>query len=83
LTTSATPRLIPTGRPAAAGCAVTPQPGAPTSGTATDQGACLSYGYQPGTTAYIACARREAEARRTGKLGTTYDQILITPQQQQ
>jgi hypothetical protein len=48
---------------------------------ATDQGACMSYGFVPGTDPYINCVRREIEARRTGKLGPTYDQILVAPAQ--
>jgi hypothetical protein len=48
---------------------------------ATDQGACMSYGFVPGTDPYINCVRREVEARRTGKLGPTYDQILVAPAQ--
>jgi len=30
---------------------------------------------------YINCVRREIEARRTGKIGPTYDQILVAPAQ--
>jgi hypothetical protein len=44
---------------------------------ATDEGACVSYGFVPGTDPYINCVRREIEARRTGKIGPTYDQILV------
>jgi hypothetical protein len=61
-----------------AGCGVK-EPAAPPTSTVSNEANCLSYGYQPGTTAYIDCVRREAEARRTGKLGPTYDQILIAP----
>lgn len=42
----------------------------------------MSYGYKPGTAAYITCVGREAEARRTGKLGPAYDQVLIAPRQE-
>lgn len=45
----------------------------------TNEGACLSYGFKPGTTAYTNCVQREIDARRRGKLGPTYDQILVSP----
>jgi hypothetical protein len=60
-------------------CCAEKEPAAPRTGTASNEANCLSYGYQPGTTVYIDCVRREAEARRTGKLGPTYDQIQIAP----
>ena len=53
-----------------------PPPRSPTS----DEGICLSYGFAPGTTAYTTCVQREIDARRSGKLGPTYDQRLIAPQ---
>jgi hypothetical protein len=43
----------------------------------SDESACVSYGFVPGTTAYTTCVAREAEARRRGRLGPSYDQILI------
>jgi hypothetical protein len=43
----------------------------------SDEAACASYGFVPGTTAYITCVQREIDARRSGKLGPTYDQRLI------
>lgn len=46
----------------------------------SDEGLCLSYGFVPGTTAYTTCVQREIDARRSGKLGPTYDQRLIAPQ---
>lgn len=52
-----------------------PAPGSPSS----DEGTCLGYGFAPGTTAYTNCIQREIDARRTGKLGPTYDQRLISP----
>lgn len=53
----------------------TPPPRTPQS----DEAVCVSYGFVPGTTAYITCVRREIDARRSGKLGPTYDQRLIAP----
>jgi hypothetical protein len=50
----------------------------PTS-PSSDEGTCLRYGLVPGTTAYTNCIQREIDARRTGKLGPTYDQRLIAP----
>jgi hypothetical protein len=44
-----------------------------------DEGNCVSYGFVPGTTAYTNCVQREIDARRSGKLGPTYDQRLIAP----
>jgi hypothetical protein len=46
----------------------------------SDEGTCVSYGFVPGTTAYTTCLQREIDARRSGKLGPTYDQRLIAPQ---
>ncbi|SRR6266567_4014800 len=43
----------------------------------SNESACASYGLVPGTTAYTICVQREAEARRRGRLGPDYDQILI------
>jgi len=43
----------------------------------SDESACASYGLIPGTTAYITCVAREADARRRGRMGPDYDQILI------
>jgi hypothetical protein len=45
----------------------------------SDEGTCLGYGFVPGTTAYTNCIQREIDARRSGKLGPTYDQRLIAP----
>ncbi len=53
----------------------TPPPRTPQS----DEAACVSYGFEPGTTGYITCVQREIDARRSGKLGPTYDQRLIAP----
>jgi hypothetical protein len=52
-------------------------PGNPSSA----ESACLSYGFVPGTTAYTNCIQREIDARQRGKLGPTYDQILVSPRQ--
>jgi hypothetical protein len=46
---------------------------------ASDEGACVSYGFTPGTAAYTNCLQREIDARRSGKLGPSYDQRLIAP----
>jgi hypothetical protein len=62
-----------------AGCDLTKISKAPAP--TTDQGACVSYGFVPGTDPYINCVRREIEARRTGKIGPTYDQILVASAQ--
>jgi hypothetical protein len=51
----------------------------PASSSSSDEGACLGYGFVPGTTAYTNCIQREVDARRSGKLGPTYDQRLIAP----
>lgn len=45
----------------------------------SDEATCASYGFVPGTTAYITCVQREIDARRRGTLGPTYDQRLIAP----
>lgn len=45
----------------------------------SDEATCVSYGFVPGTTAYTNCLQREIDARRTGKIGPTYDQRLISP----
>ena len=50
-------------------------PGNPSSA----ESACLSYRFVPGTTAYTNCIQREIDARQRGKLGPTYDQILVSP----
>ena len=60
-----------------AGCAEK-EPAAPPHGTASNEANCLSYGYQPGITVYVDCVRREGEARRTGKLGPTYQIEIAT-----
>ncbi len=64
----------------AAGCTSQPAKTAPTK-VPSDEATCLSYGFAPGTTAYTNCIQREIDARRSGKLGPTYDQILIAPRQ--
>ena len=43
----------------------------------SNESACTSYGFVPGTTRYTICVQREAEARRRGRLGPEYDQVLI------
>lgn len=43
----------------------------------SDEATCVSYGFVPGTTGYTLCIQREIDARRTGKLGPTYDQPRI------
>jgi hypothetical protein len=47
--------------------------------TSSDEATCASYGLVPGTAAYTVCVQREIDARRSGKLGPTYDQRLIAP----
>jgi hypothetical protein len=49
------------------------------SGPPSDERTCLGYGFAPGTTAYTSCIQREIDARRSGKLGPSYDQRLIAP----
>jgi hypothetical protein len=63
---------------AAAACS-SKQTGKAPSSPHNDEGTCLSYGLVPGTTAYTNCIQREIDARRTGKLGPTYDQPQIAP----
>ena len=47
--------------------------------TSSDEGTCVTYGFVPGTTGYTNCVQREIDARRSGKLGPSYDQRLIAP----
>ena len=44
----------------------------------SDERACLSYGYRPGTTGFTTCVQREAGLRRQGVM-PDYDEILIAP----
>jgi hypothetical protein len=60
----------------AAACAVGSTPTvAPTA--ASNESACVSYGFVPGTTPYTTCVQREAAARQRGRLGPNYDETLI------
>lgn len=60
----------------AAACTVSQkQSAAPTM--TTNEGACVSYGFVPGTTPYTTCVQREADARRRGRMSPGYDQTLI------
>jgi hypothetical protein len=52
---------------------------APPRTTPSDEGTCVTYGFVPGTTGYTNCVQREMDARRSGKLGPSYDQRLIAP----
>jgi hypothetical protein len=43
----------------------------------TNEHACVSYGFVPGTAPYTVCVQREAVARTRGQMGPDYDQVLI------
>lgn len=43
----------------------------------TNEGACVSYGFAPGTTPYTTCVQREADARRRGRMSPDYNETLI------
>jgi hypothetical protein len=58
-----------------AACAVNAPSVAPSS--ASNESACRSYGFVPGTTPYTTCVQREAAARQRGRLGPNYDETLI------
>jgi hypothetical protein len=45
--------------------------------TMTNEGACVSYGFAPGTTPYTVCVQRESEGRGRGRNTPTSDKILI------
>jgi hypothetical protein len=61
------------------GACASEQPAKGTGSPRSDEATCVSYGFVPGTTAYTNCLQREIDARRTGKIGPTYDQRLISP----
>jgi hypothetical protein len=48
-----------------------------TPSATSNEGACVSYGFIPGTTAYTTCVQREVDARRRGRMGPNYDETLI------
>ena len=43
----------------------------------TNEGACVLYGFTPGTSPSTTCVQREADAHRRGRMGPDYNETLI------